>query len=322
MQTLTTIETTRLADCEQVIARGLNTFVEVGNALIEIRTDKLYRAEFGTFEDYCLSKWNLGQSRAYQFMDAAKVIADLKSSTIVELPANEAQAREFVGVEPEHRASVWQHVLESAPNGVVTAKHIRETVEVYRDIHEPREIDVSAWNAAPLPPVMATTAYRHVSDDSYEWYTPQEYINAARSTMGGIHLDPASCDDANKIVGAANFYSLTDDGLQQPWHGTVYLNPPYSYPAVEQFGQKLIAEYNAGNVSQAVVLVNNCTDAAWFHELANAASCMCFTKGRVKYWGPNSAQARQGQVFFYLGDNGAAFKKNFAGFGLLVEVAP
>ena len=33
------------------------------------------------------------------------------------------------------------------------------------------------------------------------------------------------------------------------------------------------------------------------------------TRGRVRYWGPNSAQARQGQAFFYLGSARAAFMR-------------
>jgi hypothetical protein len=46
---------------------------------------------------YIEGRWNFKQSRAYQLMDAAKVARaiDDGSSTIVELPTNEAQAHEL-----------------------------------------------------------------------------------------------------------------------------------------------------------------------------------------------------------------------------------
>src|SRR5260221_3259797 len=45
------------AECEAVIQRGWQTFVEVGRALARIRDQKLYRAEHDTFETYCRQKW-------------------------------------------------------------------------------------------------------------------------------------------------------------------------------------------------------------------------------------------------------------------------
>ena len=42
----------RLAQCEATIRRGLHTFVEVGQALAEIRDSRLYRATHETFATY------------------------------------------------------------------------------------------------------------------------------------------------------------------------------------------------------------------------------------------------------------------------------
>lgn len=93
------VKSTRtLEECEAVIRRGLNSFIEVGEALMEIRDNRLYREKgFSQFEDYCQQEWGFSQSRTYQMMDAAKVTGLLESSTIVEqLPATERQARELV----------------------------------------------------------------------------------------------------------------------------------------------------------------------------------------------------------------------------------
>jgi len=56
-----------------------------------------------------------------------------------------------------------------------------------------------------------------------EYYTPVEIIEAARRVMGGIDLDPASSENANRIVRATRIFTAQDDGLSQPWNGRVWL---------------------------------------------------------------------------------------------------
>jgi hypothetical protein len=64
------------------------------------------------------------------------------------------------------------------------------------------------------------------SSESNEHYTPFEVISAAKNLMGGIDLDPASCEVANNTVAAGDYYDKDDDGLSQKWYGRVFLNPP------------------------------------------------------------------------------------------------
>lgn len=64
------------------------------------------------------------------------------------------------------------------------------------------------------------------SSASWEHFTPREVVAAARKTLGGIDLDPASCAKANKRIKAKQFFSVEDDGLTQPWRGRVFVNPP------------------------------------------------------------------------------------------------
>lgn len=68
------------------------------------------------------------------------------------------------------------------------------------------------------------------SSESVEHYTPIEIVEAARTVLGGIDLDPASCSTANEVVKAAAWYGpgseFGEDGLAEPWLGRVFLNPP------------------------------------------------------------------------------------------------
>jgi hypothetical protein len=91
----TIIERTRLAELERTIELGLQTFVEVGDALAEIREKRLYRASHGTFESYCRERWGFVASRARQLIAAAETVTAVTLAGLP-APANEAQARGLV----------------------------------------------------------------------------------------------------------------------------------------------------------------------------------------------------------------------------------
>lgn len=161
----------------------------------------------------------------------------------------------------------------------------------------------------------------HVSANSgeNEWYTPPDYIEAAREVMGSIDLDPASCETAQGNVKAKRYYTADDDGLSQKWTGNVWLNPPYSKDLIGEFAGKVVAE--ASRLKQAVVLVNNATDTAWFHQLASVASAICLLRGRVKFLDKAGKPANtpvQGQAVLYVGPRVEAFRSRFSAFGFVV----
>ena len=150
-----------------------------------------------------------------------------------------------------------------------------------------------------------------------EWYTPERFTDAAREVMGEIDLDPASSAAANEIVKAVRFYTEGDDGLSQPWAGRVWMNPPYAQPFITQFCQRVAAFYRSGEVSEAVVLVNNASETRFFQALDSEADAVCFPKGRIKFWYPDkpSFTPLQGQAIFYLGPHSDRYREVFGQFG-------
>lgn len=159
----------------------------------------------------------------------------------------------------------------------------------------------------------------HVSYNSgeNEWYTPPEYIEAARRVLGTIDLDPASSDHANETVKAAKFYTIETDGLAHQWQGKVWMNPPYAGDWIKQFASKFASHVKQGDITEGIVLVNNATETQWFLELVKTASAIVFLTGRIKYLSPTGEKNAplQGQAIIYFGERSEAFRSEFDRFG-------
>ena len=127
----------------------------------------------------------------------------------------------------------------------------------------------------------------HVRHNSgrVEWYTPVHIIEAARAVMGGIDLDPASSEAANRIVRAEHFYSRADNGLRpdRPWWGRIWLGPPFGQPHITRFAERAVLEVESGAVQQLLWLSNNATETAWAQLLLSAAQTACFLAARLSF---------------------------------------
>ena len=104
-------ESQRLEELEKTIARGKKTFVEVGQALAEIRDLRLYRREYGGFDEYIQTKWGWKKAYANHVIRAADVVTSLPAETAT-IVANEAAARELAKVEPNQRPGVVQAIVD------------------------------------------------------------------------------------------------------------------------------------------------------------------------------------------------------------------
>jgi hypothetical protein len=114
-------EKARLKKLEGIVQRGMSTFIEVGNALTEIRRDKLYRlSPFGgqgaTFEEYAFRKFGHSRAHANRHIKAAEVQTILspigdKTPSENRLP-NEAVARELARLLkwPDQLKQAWENL--------------------------------------------------------------------------------------------------------------------------------------------------------------------------------------------------------------------
>lgn len=291
------IRTRTLREYESIIQQGLDTFIDVGNALLEIRDNRLYKESYFTFESYCKERWGWERRHAYRLMDAAQVVDNVSNWTHI-LPATESQTRPLTQLEPEQQREVWQKVTENGEK--ITASLVQQ--EVDRIINKPHVSQATGEN---------------------EWYTPSCYVKVARKVMGSIDVDPASSEAANQIIKATKYYTVSDDGLTKEWAGNIWMNPPYAQPLVTEFCNLLVKKYRDGEIKQACVLVNNATETNWYQNMMAICKAVCFIKGRVKFidrYGTSSGAPLQGQTILYFGTNIEKFTQCFSEFGIILYV--
>ena len=113
-----------------------------------------------------------------------------------------------------------------------------------------------------------------------EWYTPPWVFNAC-----GVIFDLDVCapvDPQLRTVPARRYLTADDDGLLQPWHGTVWCNPPYSRadPWVTRFVRH----------GHGMVLVPALPEVRWRGTLTAAADALALLD--VEFLRPNGTTAR------------------------------
>jgi phage N-6-adenine-methyltransferase len=189
--------------------------------------------------------------------------------------------------------------------------------EVEAAIARAKEIGTGVSPATAMRAMTSVSASEDYDGD--EWYTPPEVIARVKGALGGIDLDPASNAHAQDTVRAKRFFTKEDDGLTQDWSGRVFCNPPYSMPLIEQFTAKVMSAWEESEITAAVYLVNNCTDAKWQQALLKRHP-VCFTSGRIGFLSRSGQKfaTRQGQAIFYLGPDPKRFTEAFADMGAVL----
>jgi len=154
------------------------------------------------------------------------------------------------------------------------------------------------------------------SNESNEWYTPPEYIELARTVMGDIDLDPASHSLPQTWIKARQTFTAKENGLKHQWQGRVWLNPPYS-SRVHHWIDKVIAEYQHGQVSQAILLLKPAVGSSWYQTLS-AQFPRCEPHKRIRFINAEGKPQKSpvhGNTFIYLGRDIPHFARVFGTIG-------
>jgi|APHM01.1.fsa_nt_gi DNA N-6-adenine-methyltransferase (Dam). len=123
------------------------------------------------------------------------------------------------------------------------------------------------------------------------WQTPDTLWQPI-DNRDNIDLDPCAAKDTN--IGDTS-YTIEDNGLAQPWSGTVWLNPPFSYK--NKWFNKL--EQEASNCDRIYVITPDSTNVqSWWHnKLAPMCDWAWFSNGRVKYIDPQTGEKGKSPSF-------------------------
>ena len=202
--------------CKLTIEKGIQTFLDVGNALKIIREQKLYRETHATFESFMQDEFGLPRRRAYQLMEAAEVIEQIKRIELPVSPAesgeesaeangaaapteseppaidlNESQARAMFGLSDSELGDVWPQVqqIRGDTKKRVPARKIREMVDEVRE----KPARASAGKKKPK----ADQADQADQPDA-EWLTPVvSKMNEEVSASGESTVEPVATEKSS-----------------------------------------------------------------------------------------------------------------------------
>lgn len=111
-----------------------------------------------------------------------------------------------------------------------------------------------------------------VSNDNDEWYTPSWLFEALRVRFD---LDPCSPGSPPSTVPADRHVTKAENGLEIPWAGRVWLNPPFSSKRI--WYERLIEHGNG------IALMPARTETHDFQSYMQAADALLFLRGRIYF---------------------------------------
>lgn len=119
------------------------------------------------------------------------------------------------------------------------------------------------------------------SSNNMCWATPIELFNKLNKEF---NFDIDVCASENNAK-CNKYFTEHDNGLQQRWSGTCWMNPPYG-KEINKWIEKAYIESQNGNT--IVCLIPARTDTKYWHEYCMKSKEIRFIKGRIKFVGAKS----------------------------------
>jgi hypothetical protein len=129
--TLTSAEVAHLNKLEAIVQRGLDTDLDLGNALAEISDASLYRATHQTFEAYLRDRWEIRRSTDDQLNQTAETADPPSTDLEPPVPGTEPEPGAVAPACARGRAwlaNVWQHARHAFSGDSVPAADNHVTV--------------------------------------------------------------------------------------------------------------------------------------------------------------------------------------------------
>jgi hypothetical protein len=127
----TRTEVEQLNKLEAIVQRGLDTDLELGNALAEISDASLYRGTHQTFEAYLRDRWDIRRSPDDQLSLAAGIPGPPSNDLELPAPGSEPEPRGVAPVRGGGRdalANVWEQIRHAFTHDGVSAVDLRITI--------------------------------------------------------------------------------------------------------------------------------------------------------------------------------------------------
>ncbi|WP_158633685.1 DNA N-6-adenine-methyltransferase [Tautonia sociabilis] len=115
------------------------------------------------------------------------------------------------------------------------------------------------------------------------WETPTELLDALYRVFTRFDLDPCALQKSRTRV-KARVHFTEDGGLALPWHGTVFVNPPYGR-GLAAWVAKARREVEERRARTVVALLPARPDAAYWHDHVAARAVVYFLRGRLRFSG-------------------------------------
>ena len=102
-------------------------------------------------------------------------------------------------------------------------------------------------------------------------------ISASKVVLGEIDLDPGSDEDLNSIVQAKSILG-DNTAFDVEWHGKVFVSPQFSSGKTSAYAEKLLVEYQLGNVKEAILITEPPLDSDLYGKLCENSDAHFLSK--------------------------------------------